>query len=172
MAMNRDEEWRPVKGYEGLYEASNYGRIRSLPRATTSGRVLKPHTNGRNGYVYVCLSKENVRKTLRVHRLIAEAFWGTSGLQVNHKDGCKTNNRLDNLEYCTQSENMKHAYRTGLEKPSCKKVVCLDDGIVYNSLTECAYAYGGNRASQIVRVCNGQRKRFRKRRFAYCDQQH
>lgn len=166
------EEWRPVVGYEGFYEASSNGNIRSLPRNTTKGKVLKQHLNSRNGYLYVSLSKNNIQRTRRVHRLIAGAFWGDSPeMQVNHKNGVKTDNRLSNLEYCTQSDNMKHAYRTGLEKATWgKAVICLDDKKVYETITECAKAYGGNRASQITRVCNGERKHFRKKRFMYYDE--
>lgn len=166
------EEWKPVVGYEGYYEASSYGNIRSLPRTTTKGKVLKQHINSRNGYAYVSLSKNNIRKTRRVHRLIAAAFWGDSPeMQINHKNGVKTDNRLDNLEYCTQSDNMKHAYRTGLEKATWgKPVICLDDGKIYKTLSECAEAYGGRRANQVTRVCNGKRKHFRKKRFMYYDE--
>lgn len=164
------EIWKTIPGYEELYEASNLGRIRSLPRATTNGRVLKLYCNSKNGYMYVSLSKDNVQKSRRVHRLVMAAFNGLNdGLQVNHLNGNKADNRIDNLEYCTQSENMKHAYIAGLEKPQTKKVICLNDGIIYNSVTECAKTYGGNKASQVTRVCNGKRKRFRGKRFMYYD---
>lgn len=169
---SKAEEWRPVVGYEGFYEASSNGNIRSVPRLSTKGKVLKQHVNSRNGYAYVSLSKNNVQKTKRVHRLVAAAFWGDlPEMQINHKNGIKTDNCLNNLEYCTQSENMKHAYRTGLEKVTWgKAVICLDDGEIYKTATDCAKAYGGSRANQITRVCNGKRKHFRKKRFMYYDE--
>ena len=164
--------WRSVKGYEGLYEASTDGEVRSIARRTTKGGILKLYVSPHNGYAYVTLSKNNKRKTKRVHRLIATAFWGDRPeKQINHKNGDKTDNRLSNLEYCTQSENMKHAYDTGLERVTWgKSVICLDDGQVYKTLTECAKAYGGTRANQITRVCKGERKHFRKKRFMYYDE--
>lgn len=86
-----NEEWKPVKGYEGLYEVSNIGRVRSLKRAATSGIVLKQTM--KHGYMHVCLSKENKPSTKRVHRLVAEAFIANPMDKpvVNHIDGDKTN---------------------------------------------------------------------------------
>lgn len=109
------EEWRPVVGYEALYSVSSYGRIRRDapgPR-TYPGKILKVQHNGR-GYLHVQLSKNNRQRHIPVHRLVAAAFLGpANGLQVNHMDLNKSNNRLDNLEYVTHSENMQHAFDHG-----------------------------------------------------------
>lgn len=110
------EEWRPVNGIaDGYpYEVSNFGRVRNL----SSGYVLSA-IRLRNGYRNVTLSCKEKRIWIRVHRLVLSAFdrppLGTIGqCQVNHKDGNKANNHIDNLEWVTSSENHRHAYRNGL----------------------------------------------------------
>ena len=109
-----EEEWKDVKGFEGLYQISNYGRIKSL--RFNKVRLMKPFIKS---YYMVELCVNSVRKTFMVHRLVAEAFIPNpeNKPQVNHIDGNKLNPRVDNLEWCTPSENLKHAYRTGLAKP-------------------------------------------------------
>lgn len=113
-----NEEWKPVKGYEGRYEVSNLGRVRSLKRATTNGVVLKQTI--KHGYMHVCLSKENKPSTKRVHRLVAEAFIANPMGKpvVNHIDGDKTNNAASNLEWATNSENELHSFRVLGKKPN------------------------------------------------------
>lgn len=103
------EQWKPIPGYESLYEASCSGNIRSLIK----GKVKKlRHDSGKN-YLLVELFKDKKPKTFLVHRLIASTFYPCSNshlLQVNHKDGNKTNNNISNLEWVTQSQNIKHSY--------------------------------------------------------------
>lgn len=111
--------WKDIPDYEGLYIISNLGRIKSLCRATTSGKILKSSNNSE--YPTVALCKNGKLKTYVVHRLVLQAFLGKSDLDANHIDGKKSNNRLDNLEYCTRSENLKHAYRTGLKSNKGEK---------------------------------------------------
>lgn len=109
------ECWREVKGFEGLYFVSDYGRVRSQKK------ILSPKKE-KNGYLRVTLYKTRKAKTVSVHRLVAEAFLGpcSGNMQINHKDGCKVNNHVSNLEYCTCSENIKHAYDAGL-KERCRE---------------------------------------------------
>ena len=111
------EEWRPILGYEGVYSASSLGRVRRDLTTTRarSGSVLKASLN-RGGYYVLCVSKDNVRVTRTVHKLVALAFLGPrpDGYTINHKDCTKTNNRAANLEYCTGLENMRHAVEHGL----------------------------------------------------------
>lgn len=92
------------------YYASNFGRVISTSRVVT-GKLLKA-TRSTHGYLYHNL-KPNKKKF--VHRLVMEAFHGPSKLDVNHKDGNKENNNLENLEYVTKSQNLKHAHKTGLK---------------------------------------------------------
>jgi len=110
-------EWKPVKDYEGYYEVSNKGDVRRVmsSRGSVAGKIRKTFV-GTSGYKCLSLSKENQQQTKMVHRLVAEAFYGPSELQVNHINGDKLDNRAENLEWATQSENMKHAVATGLFK--------------------------------------------------------
>ena len=112
---SHEEIWKPVVGWEGLYEVSDHGRVRSLDRAVRTkggqttvreGRVLRPAINS-NGYKIVVVQAGERRSALRVHRLVLAAFVGPcpEGMQVCHGDGDRTNNSLGNLRYGTASEN-------------------------------------------------------------------
>jgi len=125
------EEWKDVQGYEGSYQISDYGKVKSLQRKVNTrnvgGRIskekiLKSSLNA-YGYPLVVLCCNNIRTTTLVHRLVAKAFINNLNNcpQVNHKDGNKQNNKLENLEWVTQSENEKHAYRTGLKSKRGEK---------------------------------------------------
>ncbi len=109
------EEWRDVKGYEGLYQVSNLGRARSFHNQY--GRVIKPVLT-QKGYLQVTLSKNGKSRTRPLHILVAQAFIPNplNKPQVNHMDGNPLNNRFDNLEWATSKENIQHAYKTGLAK--------------------------------------------------------
>jgi hypothetical protein len=108
------EIWKDVPEYEGVYQVSSLGRVKSLWFGKEKILKLRENTQG---YMQVGLYKEGDVKSYRVHRLIMRLFVGESKLQVNHKNGIKTDNRLENLEYCTRSENMIHAYDIGLKIP-------------------------------------------------------
>lgn len=113
--MNENEIWRPVVGYEGLYEVSNTGRVRSLYDGRWQRcriKELKPGAH-EDGYLLVSLYKDSERKIHTVHSLVMAAFVGPrpEGLQINHIDEDKTNNRVENLEYCTCRENNNHGTR-------------------------------------------------------------
>lgn len=120
------EIWKPVKDFEGRYEVSNRGRIKSLISTRNgsndnsfSSKILKPFTS-RCGYKRVCLVDQNGKRNYKsIHRIVMSTFKGENQEknQVNHINGIKTDNRLENLEWVTQSENMLHAYALGLEKP-------------------------------------------------------
>lgn len=163
------EIWRAIPGYEGLYEASTEGRIRSVAR-TATGRwgtcrrrstILKPTPTGK-GYLQVRFSVDGEKSQPLVHRLVAAAFLPNPRRlpQINHKDGDKANNRIDNLEWCTASENALHRGRV-LHKAvgrAKRPVVCTDTGVVYASSHDAAKALG-LRQGNIFQVCQGRYNR-------------
>ena len=119
------EKWCPVEGYEGFYEVSDLGRVRSVDRhirrsqggtQLARGRVLRPCRMKRGGYLGVSLWRRGRARTRYVHALVAQAFLGDppSGHEVNHRDGDKSNNSPANLEWVTRAENVHHAIATGL----------------------------------------------------------
>lgn len=116
-----------IKGYEGLYAVTDDGRVWSYPKATKhNGKMitLSPH---RSGYITVELSKNGKQKRFYVHRLVAQAFIPNEKKEVNHKNGIKTDNRVENLEWVTSSENKLHAEKMMLTNHSLlqKKSVSL-----------------------------------------------
>lgn len=119
-----NEEWRDIVGWEGLYQVSNLGRVKSLSRSivykdgreyTYPSKIIK-NQKVSTGYRSVMFYGVNGKKQYYVHRLVAETFIpNPKNLgDVNHKDGCKTNNIILNLEWCSRSDNIKHAYKKGL----------------------------------------------------------
>lgn len=109
-----DEIWQWIENYEGMYQISNYGRIKSFKRSTI--KILKPYIDGM-GYLNVDLLDHCKRKAGRIHVLVAKAFIPNPENKptVNHIDGHPLNCFVENLEWATYSENTKHAYRIGLE---------------------------------------------------------
>lgn len=117
------ERWKPIEGYEGLYEISDFGRVRSLDhyvnyksykQRLVKGRLLKLASDGR--YTTVCLSKQDSKKTLLVHRLVAQAFIPNPHNlpEVNHKSECKFFNHFSCLEWCDRIYNTR--YGSGIER--------------------------------------------------------
>ncbi len=111
--MTPEERWKDIPGYEGQYQVSDQGRIKSFAAKVPYLRKLNLSDKG---YFTIMLSLNNKSKRLGVHRLVMLAFVGPSELEVNHKNAIKTDNRLENLEYVTHSGNMKHAFDMGLMK--------------------------------------------------------
>lgn len=108
-----DEQWRPVKGFEGLYAVSNLGRVKSLNYNHTGvEKILKPQKN-RGGYLYINLCRNGKVKAFKVHRLVAAAFLPNPNNlpQVNHKDEVKDNNCVSNLEFCDCKYNNNYGTR-------------------------------------------------------------
>ena len=142
------EIWKDIPKYEGYYQASNLGRIKSLEKK--HGRNysrLKPEcilspAHDKNGYTYLRLSKKGKSKTFKVHRIILYTFKGESDKDINHKNGIKDDNKLYNLEYCTQKENNIHAYKLGLKKPVYKKIICNETKKIYGGLILAAKEFG------------------------------
>lgn len=121
-------KWASIEGYEGYYEVSVDGEVRSVDRTITQvsrwtmntyervmkGKLLNLKTD-KDGYKLVILSKDGVQRTYKVHRLVLQAFGANpqGKPQVNHIDNDKSNNSVDNLEWCTNTENTRHAIKTG-----------------------------------------------------------
>lgn len=116
------EIWKDIKGYEGLYQVSNLGRVKSLPKNRNSlekGEMfLKPYIN-KKGYFHVRLYKNTLSHDFLVHRLVGTHFIPNpdNKLQINHLINDKSNNRCSNLEWCTGTENVRHAWATGINTP-------------------------------------------------------
>jgi hypothetical protein len=125
--IENQEEWRDIHGFEGYYQASSFGRIRSVDKIITrkdgksyfrAGRVLIPFKGTTCNYLSIQFSVNNVPSKHLIHRLIAYTFLGLepdSVLEVNHKDGNRLNNAVSNLELVTHQENVDHSVRTGLK---------------------------------------------------------
>lgn len=185
--MNISEIWRPVVGYEGLYEVSNLGGVRSLDRfikcrygekRLIKGMIKLSHLTHK-GYLQVSLWDGNVEKHITVHRLVADAFpeiCGTwfPGAQIDHRDGNKLNNRPENLWYCTASQNQRNPIsRTNqiiAKKMNSKSVIRLTtDGAFlgeYPSAREAERQTGIHNGS-ISRSCQSKSKTAGGYRWAY-----
>lgn len=164
-----EEVWKDINNYEGLYQISSYGKVRSLDRGNRKGRVLK--LNPTKGYLGVFLSKYGNSNKFQVHRLVCQMFLENPENKccVNHKDGDKSNNNVLNLEWVTHSENIKHAFDNGLNKytpelkeirakarrgkklnketvnkiieSNSKPILCIEDNLIFNNLKEVSEYY-------------------------------
>lgn len=142
------EIWKPVVEYEGLYEVSNLGRVKSLPRngTTRQERILKP-TLKKSGYVDICLQKKGKRKYTHLHQIVARAFIPNpdNKPQVNHIDGNKQNNAVDNLEWNTASENLRHKFRVlgwKADRHGMRPVKCIETGVIFDGVKAAERAMG------------------------------
>lgn len=184
------EEWRDIQGYEGLYQVSNNGRVKRVGHSVKykngvehfyKERMLSPNLQN-TGYLTVTLCSTEGQRIFSIHRLVAEAFIPnvSNAPQVNHKDGDKTNNNVENIEWCTASENSSHAWRNGLSKvterhrESARKmclqraipVECVETGEVFDSAAEAA-RHLGIWNQNISKVLHGTRKSAGGYRFRY-----
>lgn len=177
-----NEIWKDIEGYEGYYQVSNLGRVKSLPRIVRGGNNYRKveerirSQSSTHGYNTVILSANGKNKGVRVHRLVAKAFISNpdNKPEVNHKNGIKNDNRVENLEWVTASENMRHSFaelgqkpsmptlgKKGYDNHSSKPVIQYDvDGefiAEHGGASEAARLFGGNQ-SRISCCCRGETK--------------
>lgn len=169
-----EEIWKPVVGYEGIYEVSSLGRVKSCERTIirSNGReinfpdkIMKPSINHK-GYLIIDLRKNGKRSGGFVHRLVGKAFIDNplNKEQINHKNGNKTDNRVQNLEWVTNQENMAHAYkflgRTNKDASESRKRVVeqlSDDLSVISVFSSIQEAFDKTGINNISAVCRGIR---------------
>lgn len=155
------EVWKDIEGYEGIYQVSNLGNVRSLEKKvynrTNKGKNLKMFDNG-HGYLQVILQKNKNKKSFKVHRLVANAFLDNPNNlpQVNHKDCNRKNNNVDNLEFCSCDYNIKYASENSLEYQKRRKIVKqfdLNGNFIklWNSVSEASQVL--NIARQNISAC-------------------
>ena len=172
------ELWKKINGQDH-YSVSDEGRVRN----DKSGYIFKPTVRGKTcPYLSVLLPDGNGKyKHWNIHNLVAEAFCpkGSEELVVNHKDGDKFNNRSDNLEWVTRSENDRHAFALGLRYSTSEQIQKAIDsrkrrvrnltlGTEYNSIAEAGRAIGG-RGSSVSKCLSGERETYLGMKFAYAD---
>ncbi|MES3017905.1 MAG: NUMOD4 domain-containing protein [Bacteroidota bacterium] len=163
-----EEIWKDISGYQGLYQVSNTGKVKSLERITTfwnnykveckraePEKLMQPSKKQR--YELISIQKLGIKKSFMVHRLVASHFLlnPQNKPYINHKDGNGKNNNADNLEWCTASENMKHAWATGLQplRPREKYI----NNLIKHSYVQCTCTgtiYTTNDAAKIISVSN------------------
>lgn len=160
------EVWKSVDGYNDWYEVSNLGRVRSIDRYVTysDGRVQFYHGQylkssiQLSGYCTVGLRTRSSRKTVSVHRLAAKAFIPNpeNKREVNHMNGDKADNRVENLEWVTTKENQRHARLCGLDRPDtnpqCRRIRCIETGEIFYSVHECARRFNVSDATIYDRM--------------------
>lgn len=169
------EEWRDIEGYEGLYQVSSLGRIKSLDRYDSrgnhiKGKLLSPSIT-KKGYLRVGLWKNGEGKLYQIHRLVAEAFIDNPNdlPQVNHINEIKNDNRVENLEWCTNDYNHNYGTRNkrvgeklkgkylGNKSSTSKKIMCINTGEVFGSIREAEREYDIPHQN-IIACCKGRCK--------------
>lgn len=188
---SNDEVWKDISGYEGMYQVSTFGRVRTMPHSVAACSCkgtpyviniparIKKATRGSDGYYDISLYRNNHPKYFSIHQLVAQTFIANPDKKptVNHIDGDKSNNHVDNLEWATYDEQMKHASKLGLLNYRCQdvekyntiavanlekwnsthrvKVKCVESGQVFASLTE-AGRYLGVSNDVVDNACKNE----------------
>lgn len=174
-----EEIWKDIKGYEGLYKVSNLGRIKRILFVNNiivkkQDKILKNQKHSA-GYNIITLTKNSQQKICLIHRLVAEAFLEKidGKTYINHKDGNKSNNSVDNLEWCTQKENMQHAVKhnlihyskveKGAKNPRALKIKMIDKDTnkivkTFDSIVDARDFFGKKSSGGIVHCLKGRIK--------------
>lgn len=173
------EEWKEVVNTNGRYYVSNFGRVKNMePRGYIEPCIMKQY-NDRNGYKRVSITIQGKSREALVHRLVAGMFIPNPMLykEINHKDGNKANNHVDNLEWCTRSYNMKHAFAMGLKtnkkgSESCHAKKCYEYDMKGNFIKEWgsiveAATYYNDVVSNVCAACSGKYKTFHGHIWSY-----
>ena len=172
---NKNEIWKDIPGYEGYYQISNFGRIKSLARGKRFNEKIRVMRRQNNGYLYAVLSANNKRKTVRPHRLVALCFLENTHKRktVNHKDFNKSNNHVDNLEWNTIQENITHAcingkhYRKPILQISLNGTLIREWESAYAVQTECGFF-----STNISRCCRHLKKTYKNYKWEFKDEPH
>ena len=162
-----NEEWRDIKGYEGKYQVSNLGRVKSLNYNHTKKEEILSNVPDAQGYLKVNLYKNGKKRTFTIHKLVAFHFIDNPSnyKEINHLDENKQNNIVDNLEWCTRKYNQNYGTRNkrvsekikGSKNGSSRKVQCITTGKKFNTLKEAAEYYSIN-IDNISKCCRGKQK--------------
>lgn len=173
------EEYRDIEGFPN-YKVSNLGNVKNSKR----NKIKEPGYDS-HGYLKVDLYKNSKKSTKKIHRLVADAFLPKDPQRsdINHKDGNKKNNVVTNLERCTKSENMKHAFKNNLVKMSPsygmlgkknpnggrkkRKVMIVETKQVFNSESDCERFLGGKKSSHVNDCLRGRLKSYKGYHFKY-----
>lgn len=170
-----EEIIKDLKGFEGIYKISNLGNVYVRRKERVKGGLKKTGINAKNGYTYICLTKDGKQKTYLLHRLVAENFLEPipGKTFINHKDFNKQNNRVDNLEYVSRKENYEHYLNNSASYPNewrPRKVAryTLDGKFVkmYDSTREAA---ADTNDTHVSEVCRGRRKQSKGYTWKYVD---
>lgn len=161
------EEWKHIEGHPN-YKISNTGRLKSKARG--DWRDIRS-SEDRYGYEKVVLCTDGSSTYKTVHQLVAKAFVDgyEPGLQINHINGNKHDNRAENLEWVTVGDNIRHAYNTGLNHGPCKKVRIVETNEIYDSEVECAKAVNGQK-SGVNGCLRGRRRTHKGYHYEYIDE--
>ena len=175
--IHKNENWLPIEGYEGYYEISDFGRVRSLDRVIINKNGVKRPLKGmilsqavdKDGYMKISLAKDGKEKEGKVHQLVANAFipipehlLGKDDLQINHKDENPANNHVDNLEWCDVKYNINYGNRTKKVAEKLSQPVMQIDKETGEIVKEWPSAMeavrkGGFSSGHISQCCNGKR---------------
>ena len=151
MVIYMKEIWKDIPSYEGLYQVSNLGKIKSLNYNHTGKEKILKNRKTSHGYLGVVLWKNKEKHNTSVHRLVMRAFVGDSDMIINHKDFDKTNNSLDNLEYCTQKYNVRYSLSKKILQYDLKNNFIQE----WNSISDVVNTL---KIRNISQCCSGKRK--------------